>query len=260
MVPPLTLNRLSGTNSPDSSGGAPSICLCMIVKNEASIIRRCLASVLGHLSHWCIVDTGSMDGTQDIVREYMKGVPGSLHERPWVDFATARNDAMALASNSGCDFLMIIDADEELECGPINKPILVDVVQAEVRTKHGKEPRVWLVRNGYKGRWIGSIHEDLEPFGVWAMAKGPFIKSHDDGARFKDPARVNNDLRVLFEEIKKDPKNPRNYYYLGATYLAAGDVEQAAKAFSFRLKMQGGNPREIELSKEALTYILEAKP
>ena len=36
-----------------------SLCLNMIVKNEAHVIRRCLDSVRPFVSHWVIVDTGS---------------------------------------------------------------------------------------------------------------------------------------------------------------------------------------------------------
>jgi transposase len=61
----------------------------MIVKNEASVIRRCLDSVLAIVSQWVIVDTGLTDGTQDIVREHLRDLPGELHERPWRDFPPA---------------------------------------------------------------------------------------------------------------------------------------------------------------------------
>ena len=61
---------------------APTISLCMIVKNEASVIRRCLDSVRPIITHWVIVDTGSTDGTQDIIRAHMHDIPGELHERP----------------------------------------------------------------------------------------------------------------------------------------------------------------------------------
>ena len=93
------------------------ICLSMIVKNEASVIRRCLESVRPLIDYWIIVDTGSVDGTQDIIREFFQDIPGELHERPWVDFAHNRSEALALARNHG-DYSLIIDADDVLELPP----------------------------------------------------------------------------------------------------------------------------------------------
>jgi glycosyltransferase involved in cell wall biosynthesis len=56
----------------------------MIVRNEAHIIRETLDSVVPYISSWVIVDTGSNDGTQDLIRDHMgrRGIPGELHERP----------------------------------------------------------------------------------------------------------------------------------------------------------------------------------
>ena len=59
----------------------PTVCLSMIVKNEAPVIRRCLASVCPLIDSWVIIDTGSNDGTQEIIREYLRDIPGELHER-----------------------------------------------------------------------------------------------------------------------------------------------------------------------------------
>jgi glycosyltransferase involved in cell wall biosynthesis len=56
-----------------------SLCLNMIVKNEAHVIRRCLDSVRRFISHWVIVDTGSSDGTQAVIRQHFADVPGVLH-------------------------------------------------------------------------------------------------------------------------------------------------------------------------------------
>ena len=94
-----------------------TLCLAMIVRNEAAVIRRCLNSVRPLIDHWIVVDTGSTDGTQDLVRAALAGLPGQLVERPWVDFAHNRSEALALARPHGT-YTLIIDADDELLLPP----------------------------------------------------------------------------------------------------------------------------------------------
>jgi glycosyltransferase involved in cell wall biosynthesis len=94
-----------------------AICLNMIVKNEAHVIRRCLESVRPFIDTWVIVDTGSTDGTQDIIRDYFKDIPGELFERPWKNFGANRTEALALARQRG-DYVFVIDADDELVIAP----------------------------------------------------------------------------------------------------------------------------------------------
>src|SRR3954469_25950254 len=96
---------------------AVSLCLNMIVKNEAHVIRRCLDSVLPHIGHWVIVDTGSTDGTQQVVREHMRSVSGELHERPWRDFGSNRSEAIAL-TRGAADYVLVMDADHVLHVPP----------------------------------------------------------------------------------------------------------------------------------------------
>nr|WP_293767360.1 hypothetical protein [Sporichthya sp.] len=42
-----------------------------------------------HIDHWLIVDTGSTDGTQELIRTMLAGIPGEVVERPWVTFDRA---------------------------------------------------------------------------------------------------------------------------------------------------------------------------
>ena len=69
----------------------------MIVKDESHVIERSLASAKPLIDYWVIVNTGSTDGTQDVIREFLKDIPGELHERPWKNFGYNRTEALELA-------------------------------------------------------------------------------------------------------------------------------------------------------------------
>src|SRR5580692_8922269 len=96
-----------------------SIALNMIVRNEAHVIERCLASVLPVIDSWCIVDTGSTDGTQLVIKRFFDQhrKPGALHQSVWRDFGTNRSEAITLAEPLA-DYLLAIDADDLLIVPP----------------------------------------------------------------------------------------------------------------------------------------------
>jgi len=89
-------------------GKEPTISCCMIVKDEEAFLEQCLESVKDYVDEIIIVDTGSTDQTVDIARRYTDKV----YFHPWEgSFSKARNQALAHAT---CDWIFIIDADEEL--------------------------------------------------------------------------------------------------------------------------------------------------
>ncbi len=86
-----------------------SISLCMIVRNEADNLPRCLNSVHGLVDEIILVDTGSTDDTPRIAESF----GAIIHHQPWQnDFSAARNAGIQRASS---DWIFIMDADEELE-------------------------------------------------------------------------------------------------------------------------------------------------
>ncbi|MBI5345787.1 MAG: FkbM family methyltransferase [Chlamydiae bacterium] len=120
----------------------------MIVKDESKVIKRCLESVKPIIDYWVIVDTGSTDGTQQIIKDFMKDIPGELHERPWVNFGHNRDEALKLAKNKG-DYLLFIDADEYLAFEKDFKMPLLDkdLYAIIVRNKGFDTKRYCLINN-----------------------------------------------------------------------------------------------------------------
>src|SRR5437879_4285645 len=95
------------------------VCLNMIVKNEAAILERALSSAIaGGVDAYVIGDTGSTDGTPDLIRKFFgeRGIPGEVHSFPFHDFSQARNEAFRLAQDSTLSFdaILLMDADMEL--------------------------------------------------------------------------------------------------------------------------------------------------
>ena len=143
-----------------------TICLCMIVRNEAPVIARCIASVRPLITHWVIVDTGSTDGTQDIIRRELAGLPGKLYERPWKDFAHNRSEALDLARPHG-DYTLIIDADDTLELpADLRLPLLgEDCYTVDISDGTLHYQRKQLVSNRLRWFYRGVLHEFIDSDG-----------------------------------------------------------------------------------------------
>lgn len=239
-----------------------TVCLNMIVKNEAPVIRRCLESVKPLIQHWVIVDTGSTDGTQQIIRECLKDIPGELYERPWKDFAHNRNEALDLAKTKG-DYLLFIDADEEFAFAPsFSIPSLEEdrywSVVHEV-TNRVDYLRVFLIKAALPWRWIGVLHEtiDCPDAAPGLLMQGiQNLSRTEEGARGRDPRKYLKDAAVLEEALKTEPENSRYYFYLGQSYLNAREFEKSLKNYEKRSTM-GGLDEEVFLSLYLCAHLQE---
>lgn len=91
------------------SNKAPSISFVIICKDEERCISRCLDSIVDIASEVIVIDTGSLDGTLEIVSKY-EGV--NVFKYGWNDnFADARNFGITKVKS---DWIFFIDADEWL--------------------------------------------------------------------------------------------------------------------------------------------------
>jgi tetratricopeptide (TPR) repeat protein len=228
----------------------------MIVKNEAHVIKRCLASVLPFIDSWAICDTGSTDGTQEIIREYLKDLPGELIERPWVDFSTNRNQALDLAGGYG-KYALVMDADTVLE----NELWMANASEwgelkdlgYYIKIIYGVTHywRTALVKLGAGWRYEGVLHECLiHPSGFTPKhLSGVAIKVYHDGARSQctPKEKFDRDVVTLEKALEKEPDNARYVFYLAQSYRDAGLPFRAIEAYYRRVAM-GGWTKEVYFS------------
>jgi len=237
-----------------------SICLNMIVKDEAEVIEKCLSSVKPIIDYWVIVDTGSSDGTQKVIKKIMKGIPGELHERPWKNFAYNRNEALSLAKNKG-DYVLLIDADEVLEYSKnFSLPSLEkDLYFIPLRQlKAADVKRNGLIKNSLNWKWEGVLHEVVSSNEAKTSDVLPGVvnicNTHGENSsgRAKSKgsqiAKYAADAKILEQGLIDEPNNSRYAYYLGVSYSAAEQYELAKKSFQKRLAMQSSDVQETFLA------------
>lgn len=221
----------------------------MIVKNESQVIERCLRSVRHLIDHWVICDTGSTDGTQDLIRETLDGIPGELHEEPWTDFGHNRTSNIQLARGKA-DYLLTLDADHVMrQDAPLPRlratsyMLRYDTPGTQHRFKH-------LMRGDRAWRYEGVTHE----YPCTDESAGPDVQQNLDALVIEDHAdggcrsdKFERDARLLRGELERDPTNTRTVFYLANTERDLGHAEEAIALYERRAAM-GGWPEEVYCS------------
>lgn len=235
----------------------------MIVKNEAHVIERCLHSVKPYVDAWAISDTGSSDGTQEIIRKFMSDVPGELIERPWRDFSTNRNEALELARRFG-DYALIIDADDVFEADPEFAWPDLDAIGYTFEIVDGgntRYRRVALPRLDGSWTWRGVLHEVLcttEPVSANALPGLRILRTFNDGARSQQSQteKYLRDAEVLRRALAEEPANARYAFYLAQSLRDAGQLQESIAAYEKRATM-GGWVEEVYFSKFQIGVLKE---
>lgn len=223
-----------------------TICLNMIVKNEVATIRRCLDSVRRLIDSWVIVDTGSNDGTQQVIADALADLPGTLFERPWRDFGSNRSEALKLARGRA-DYLLVIDADEVMtaDVGFALPPLDRDAYELlhRIKPEGATFQLLSLFATHLPWRYDGPMHEVLvgdQPFTLGRLT-GVCVVGMFDGARNQVDARTKylGDAAVLEAALARHPDHPRHTYYLAQSYRDAGDLEKAIELYERRAELGG---------------------
>lgn len=223
----------------------------MIVKNEAHVLGACLASARPLIDRWVIVDTGSTDNTMGVALEALKGVPGEFVSHEWKGFADARNRAQSLAVGKA-DYGLALDADETIEAPNGFGDLTADAYVVWARPNvHAQFITRRLLRLDLGWEFKGVLHEYQTAPRVWEdkMLEGVTIRTTQNGARSKNPAKYRDDAKVLERALLEEPNNSRYVYYLAQSLRDGGDFELAAARYLQRTGMGPGlNHEEIYCS------------
>lgn len=194
-----------------------------IVKDEAGRIGACLDSLRPHLSSWTFLDTGSTDGTPELIERSLEGIPGALHRTTFVNFGQARSEAFALARGTA-DWLIATDADMTWEIDPDWQPDpAVDCYMVEMRDS-GLSWRLPLVLRGdlpWESR--GVVHE------YTALPDRAYISQPTDAILVSFPPTQSSPSKrhwhagLLEEELARNPFDARSTFYLAQSYRELGD-------------------------------------
>lgn len=219
--------------------------LCMIVKNEARALGRCLASVRPWVGEMVIVDTGSTDATVEIARSY----GARVSPFPWCDdFSAARNAALDHAT---CEWVLVLDGDETLVVDrPLDfaealKQSKCDGFSVQIRSlnddgTHSQASVFRLFRRSLPGmRYRGEIHEQLQAVAAGKVRTSGLscVRLDHDGytaAVVASGDKAARNIRLAHKVTQSRPDDPFSWFVY-AMAIAPSDPDgmllAAQKAF-----------------------------
>jgi glycosyltransferase involved in cell wall biosynthesis len=217
--------------------------LCMIVKNEAAVIRRCLDAALPQVDGYVVCDTGSSDATVAIVKEAaaLLDKPGAVFHHDWRDFGHNRTlsarAARGWVQEQGWPlertYLLFLDADLILNVdGALDRESLsatsYSVAQDDGTLRYYNTRLACL---SHEWRAVGVTHEFWEPLGGAApppLLEAIWIRDAADGGNRS--VKLERDIRLLTEGLREEPGNLRYMFYLAQSFY---DTERWSEAASW---------------------------
>jgi glycosyltransferase involved in cell wall biosynthesis len=270
----LDLRHRIGSHNLSLPDGIPTVSLCMIVKDEAANLPRCLASAKAFVNDIVVVDTGSVDRTVDIAVAF----GARVFDFQWDgDFSAARNYSISQARSP---WILLLDADEVL--AEYDYPLFVKTlldssgkqVAWRVTTRNytnRAESEGWNANDGSypvqeqgdgwypshkvrlfpaseKIRFHGDIHEmvetDLRALGIPIRQAGFVVHHYGELAEVDRRAKQ---MRYYQMGLKKLAERPDDFAAMAELAIQAGELELFAEALELwdRLLARGLTSRDI---------------
>lgn len=227
-----------------------TLSLCMIVRDEESVLDRCLKNAGVFSDEIIILDTGSCDRTKEIALQYTDHV----YDFDWTDdFSAARNESFAKAA---MDYCMWLDADDVVTrenaerirslkntLNPDTDMVMMNYVAAE--NDKGKPLfsyyRERIIKNRQGFLWEGPVHEAICPRGNILYSDITIFH------RKIKPGDPDRNLRI-YEKLLSQKKvlDGRGQFYYARELYFHQKYREAAEVFVRFLQGDGWVENQIE--------------
>ena len=240
----------------------------IMVKNEEKSIKTTIDSLKGYINTIIIYDTGSTDNTLSIIVKCCQANNQTLHIKTtniFNNFAESRNESIEFAESIDVDYLLLMDAGDELRlttfemCNGVKTDLSINEFSNMIpnTTYYGILKLKWLengiitehdglrlIKNKSQIRYDPRypVHEQIIIKNNSTLSINNFyLYQNRDKYGENTMKRIKRDIQQLSSAIKCR----HNYYYLAQSYSAIGDIDNSYKYNLLALENQDGSVDDI---------------
>jgi glycosyltransferase involved in cell wall biosynthesis len=218
------------------------LAVLMMVKDEAKDIEITLKSLVGQIETLIVYDTGSTDGTLDVISKFCESGRIKLYQKSgkFVNFAVSRNESLDFADTiEDVDYIILMDCKDRLVLRGNQDFSRASAWAVQYELRMGgkavttiKVHRVLKNRSGM--RYYGVVHEYLALRGPTGVCETLLIQDRDGEGR-----RLERDYALLLKDHLENPGDSRTLYYLAQTCHESKRYREAIKYSLMRLELEG---------------------
>ncbi|MDP6588082.1 MAG: glycosyltransferase [Alphaproteobacteria bacterium] len=222
--------------------------LCMIVKNEARRIVGSLEGIIDLLDQVVVIDTGSSDGTPDILRREFGIEAGAaeLVAENCYALSGVRNEGFAKLNTP---WILLLDADERIARDQFQR--VIDIEEDGETSGYFcawntfkdntviEDYKLSIFRNGLKqsGRIHDTVQYDVREQGLHAAwLDGVEITHYPDDAKW--PSKKQRKRERLNCALRAEPSWYRYYWFLGYMAYQENHPQEAIRNLSIAAESQ----------------------